>query len=59
MKRSLTGEQVIDLNVSDFKRAGIVHSPANKFCIAFSKGQGRKCGYALTTGKMLVRNIIG
>lgn len=39
MKRSAGGDQVLDLNVTDFERAGIARKSGYKFTIQFSKGR--------------------
>lgn len=39
MKRSLTSDQVLALNVQDFERAGLVRKSGYKFSIAFKNGK--------------------
>ena len=39
LKRSLKGEQTLNLNVTDFERAGIARKGGSKFVIGFSKGK--------------------
>lgn len=39
MKRSAGGDQVLDLNVTDFERAGIARKSGYKFTIQFSHGR--------------------
>lgn len=39
MKRSATGDQVLDLNVTDFERAGIARKSGYKFTIQFINGR--------------------
>jgi hypothetical protein len=39
LKRSSSGDQVFDLNVSDFKKSGASRKAGYKFAIQFSKGR--------------------
>jgi len=39
MKRSVNSDQVLDLNVTDFERAGIARKSGYKFMIQFSNGR--------------------
>jgi hypothetical protein len=39
MKRSASGDQLLDLNVTDFERAGIARKSGYKFTIQFSNGR--------------------
>lgn len=39
MKRSAGGDQVLDLNLTDFERAGIARKSGYKFTIQFSHGR--------------------
>ncbi len=39
LKKSIAGEQVLDLNIPDFERAGIARKSGYKFLIKFSKGR--------------------
>lgn len=39
MKRSAGGDQVLDLNLTDFERAGIARKSGYKFTIQFSNGR--------------------
>ena len=39
LKRSVSSDQVLDLNVTDFERAGIARKSGYKFTILFSNGR--------------------
>lgn len=39
MKRAAGGDQVLDLNVTDFERAGVARKSGYKFTIQFSNGR--------------------
>ncbi|HVG40097.1 MAG TPA: hypothetical protein VM888_00700 [Chitinophagaceae bacterium] len=39
LKRSVTGEQTLNLNIADFERAGLARKAGNKFNIHFSNGR--------------------
>ena len=39
LKRALTSEQTLDMNVTDFERAGVARKAGYKFLIRFSNGK--------------------
>ena len=39
IKKSLTSDQLLDLNISDFERAGLGRKSGYKFNVAFNKGK--------------------
>ncbi|MBD0286993.1 MAG: hypothetical protein ICV65_14930 [Flavisolibacter sp.] len=39
LKRSVAGEQTLNLNVTDFERAGVFRKSGNKFDLFFSNGR--------------------
>ena len=53
MKRSATGDQVLDLNITDFERAGIARKSGYKFTIQFSNGRADNVISAMPLAKDL------
>jgi len=39
LKRSIAGNQTLQLNVTDFERAGIIRKSGNKFSLSFTGGK--------------------
>ena len=58
LKRSLTGEQTFNLNVSDFERAGIARKGGNKFSIGFSKGKAENVITSSQLAKSLSETLL-
>ncbi|HEY0680464.1 MAG TPA: hypothetical protein VGD17_19415 [Chitinophagaceae bacterium] len=55
LKRSLTSDQLLDLNRPDFERAGIARKSAHKFHIEFSNGRVNN----VISASALAKNLAG
>jgi hypothetical protein len=58
MKRSTGGDQVLDLNVTDFERAGIARKSGYKFTIQFINGRVDNVISALPLAKDLATALL-
>ena len=58
LKRSLMNEQVLNLNMTDFMRAGMGRNSGNKFSIGFSKGKAANVVISSQLAKSLSATLL-
>jgi hypothetical protein len=59
LKRAVTGDQTLNLNVADFERAGLAKKAGNKFNIHFSNGRADNVFNAVPLAKDFAATLLG